>query len=85
MGKTLFSVKFTTLVTLLPSTVKGITEIKLEDAVNMGRSAVKGVMDRGKTKVGNKTMLDALYPAVEALVISLDENKTLSEGNFLGL
>jgi len=51
----------------------------------MGRSAVKGVMDRGKTKVGNKTMLDALYPAVEALVISLDENKTLSEGNFLGL
>jgi len=59
--------------------VKGINEISLKDAVNMGRAAVKGVIERGKTKVGNKTMLDALHPAVEALANSLEENKTLSE------
>jgi len=59
--------------------VKGINEIELKDAVSMGRFAVKGVIERGKTKVGNKTMLDALHPAVEALAKSLDENKTLSE------
>lgn len=59
--------------------VKGINEIRLKDAVNMGRAAVKGVIERGKTKVGNKTMLDALHPAVEALANSLDEDKTLSE------
>lgn len=59
--------------------VKGINEIGLKDAVNMGRAAVKGVIERGKTKVGNKTMLDALHPAVEALAKSLDDNKTLSE------
>ena len=29
--------------------------------------AVAGVMERGKSKPGDKTMLDALYPAVEAL------------------
>ena len=52
--------------------VKGINEIELKDAVNMGRAAVKGVIERGKTKVGNKTMLDALHPAVEALSKSLD-------------
>ncbi|MGH4121217.1 dihydroxyacetone kinase subunit L [Clostridium sp.] len=66
----------------VPSTmaVTGISEISLKDAVNMGRAAVKGVIERGKTKVGNKTMLDALQPAVESLAISLDENKTLSVG-----
>ena len=58
--------------------VKGINEITLKNAVNMGRAAVKGVMERGKTKIGNKTMLDALYPAVEALANSLEQNNTLS-------
>lgn len=59
--------------------VKGKKEITLEDAVNMGRAAVKGVMDRGKAKVGEKTMLDALYPAVEALATALDEKRTLKQ------
>lgn len=59
--------------------VKGKKEMTLEDAVNMGRAAVKGVMDRGKAKVGEKTMLDALYPAVEALATALDEKRTLKE------
>jgi len=59
--------------------VKGINEISLKDAVNMGRSSVNGVIERGKTKVGNKTMLDVLHPAVEVLANSLEENKTLSE------
>jgi len=59
--------------------IKGSNEIRLQDAVNMGRAAVKGVIERGKTKVGNKTMLDVLYPAVEALANSLEGNKTLRE------
>ena len=47
--------------------VKGKIEIDLTDMVAMGHGAVKGVMERGKTKVGDKTMLDALAPAVDAL------------------
>ncbi len=46
---------------------KGKTELTLADMVEMGRGAVAGVMERGKSKPGDKTMLDALYPAVEAL------------------
>lgn len=53
---------------------KGKTEIDLLTASKMGRAAVNGVMERGKAKVGQKTMLDALDPAVRALEKSAEEN-----------
>lgn len=59
--------------------VKGKIEIELGDIANMGKAAVKGVMERGKAKVGDKTMLDALYPAIEAIVTAAEENNTLKE------
>lgn len=57
---------------------KGKTEIDLADMVAMGHGAVKGVMERGKTKVGNKTMLDALAPTVEALDEASKAGKSLA-------
>lgn len=57
---------------------KGKMELSLQDMVEMGKGAVQGVMDRGKTKLGEKTMLDALAPAVEAL------EKAASEGKDMG-
>lgn len=60
-------------------TVKGKIEITLEDMVKMGKSAVEGVMERGKAKVGDKTMLDALKPAVEALDKAFTEGKSMKE------
>ena len=45
----------------------------------MGKAAVDGVMQRGGSKIGDKTMLDALAPAINALEQSLSENKTLAE------
>lgn len=59
--------------------VKGKTEIDLSDMAKMGRSSVNGVMERGKAKVGDKTMLDALNPAVEAIEKSLEDNLELEE------
>ena len=60
---------------------KGKTELALSDIVEMGQAAVQGVMDRGKSKVGDKTMLDALAPAVEALSASEKSGKSLAEAN----
>lgn len=58
---------------------KGKTELHLADLVEMGRDAVQGVMDRGQCKIGDKTMLDALHPAVEALAAALESGKGLAE------
>jgi dihydroxyacetone kinase-like protein len=59
--------------------VKGKTKIDIKDVVQMGKAAVRGVMERGKAKLGERTMLDALYPAVEALSNAMHAGKTLQE------
>jgi phosphoenolpyruvate---glycerone phosphotransferase subunit DhaL len=48
-------------------TVKGKTEIGLDDIAEMTRSAVEGIRERGQAAPGERTMLDALIPAQEAL------------------
>lgn len=58
---------------------KGKTALELADVVEMGRAAVQGVMERGKCKVGDKTMLDALYPAVEAMAAACEAGKTSAQ------
>lgn len=59
--------------------VKGKTKIELSDIAKMGRASVNGVMERGKAKIGEKTMLDALNPAVEALEKALDQKLDLKQ------
>ena len=46
--------------------VLGYKEIEFKDLLLLGNGAVNGVKKRGKAEVGDKTMLDALVPAVEA-------------------
>lgn len=58
---------------------KGKTEVGILDVAKMGRAAVNGVMERGKAKIGDKTMIDALNPAIEALEKIVDENITIKE------
>lgn len=58
---------------------KGKTELCLADLAAMGQSAVQGVMERGKSKVGDKTMLDALAPAADALQAASRVGKTLKQ------
>ena len=58
---------------------KGKTELNLSDLAAMGRAAVEGVMQRGGSKVGDKTMLNALVPAITALEKAVLENKTIAE------
>jgi dihydroxyacetone kinase-like protein len=58
---------------------KGFKEVGLEEIAKMGQAAAAGVSERGKAKVGDRTMLDALAPAVEALAKASDEKANLKE------
>jgi phosphoenolpyruvate---glycerone phosphotransferase subunit DhaL len=55
------------------------TEITPEDLVKMGHAAVEGIMKRGKAQRGEKTALDALIPAVEAIEQNVNDGKEISE------
>lgn len=46
----------------------GKEEISIEDFINMMTAAIEGIKMRGKGEAGDKTMLDALIPALEALI-----------------
>ncbi len=48
-------------------------ELTDEDLVAMWKAAVDGVIQRGRAQPGDKTMVDALLPAVEAMQQALNE------------
>ena len=58
---------------------KSKTEITSKDVVEMLNTAVSSIQEKGKAKLGDKTLLDALIPAVKALESSLAKGKTLKE------
>ena len=63
--------------------VLGYQEIEFKDLLLLGNGAVNGVKKRGKAEVGDKTMLDALVPAVEVIREGLakgNDNKVVLEG-----
>jgi dihydroxyacetone kinase-like protein len=45
----------------------------------MAKAAVQGIKDRGKAERGDKTILDSLIPAVEALEARLQEGASIKE------
>jgi dihydroxyacetone kinase-like protein len=47
--------------------VAGKTSVDLADWVAIGEAAIESIKSRGKASVGDKTLLDALVPAAEAL------------------
>jgi dihydroxyacetone kinase-like protein len=54
------------------------TEITRPDVIAMFRSAIEGMKKRGNSDLGDKTLLDALIPAVDALEKAFDEGKEAS-------
>lgn len=59
--------------------LKSKKEIGLEDIIEGNNAALNGMMERGKSKRGNKTILDSLFPALDALVESKNQGKNLKE------
>jgi len=62
------------------SKLAGKMEMDLQDWADALEAATAGVVNRGKASLGDKTMVDALTPAVEALKLSVAENVSFSEG-----
>jgi dihydroxyacetone kinase-like protein len=57
----------------------GKMELSLDDWEQALEAAVKGVVMRGKAELGDKTMVDALTPAVESLKESVQDGVDLSQ------
>jgi dihydroxyacetone kinase-like protein len=53
----------------------GKTSITLSDAVAMCRAAAEGIQRRGKAQLGDKTILDAIFPACDALDKAAQDGK----------
>ncbi|GCE11622.1 dihydroxyacetone kinase subunit DhaL [Tengunoibacter tsumagoiensis] len=54
-------------------------ELHRADVSEMFQAAVQGIEERGRAKLGDKTLLDALIPAVESLTKGLSSSKTDKE------
>jgi len=61
-------------------TVKGKTEVDLSDSVLMASAFVEGIMERGKSEPKEKTIIDSLYPAFQALKLASEDGIDLKEG-----
>ncbi|HSR04314.1 MAG TPA: dihydroxyacetone kinase subunit DhaL [Proteiniclasticum sp.] len=59
--------------------VAGKTELDLNDFQVMLESALDGVKSRGKATVGEKTMVDAIEPALDALKKAIAEGSSTRE------
>ncbi len=51
------------------------TDLTTDDLIAMFRSAIEGMKKRGEAELGDKTLLDALVPAVDKLEESFKEGK----------
>ena len=60
--------------------VKGKTEVNLSDSVLIAYAFVEGIMERGKTEPREKTIIDSLYPALQALKLASEDGIDLKEG-----
>ncbi len=55
----------------------GKTQLDTADVVALFRAGIEGVQQRGKAEPGDKTMLDALHPALEAMQAALNDGADL--------
>ena len=61
------------------ATCAGKSELGPADVVALFQAGVEGLQQRGKAALGDKTMLDALIPAVDAMRGALDAGSGLTE------
>lgn len=59
--------------------VKGQTELQPKDLVSMFQAADEGIQTRGKAKLGDKTIVDALHPASEAFAKAIAAGTSLKD------
>ncbi len=74
-----FGALMSTMFTRSGRAIKGMERIGPAELAAMLRAATEGVEQRGKAHLGDKTMLDALIPASQALEKAAAEGNTLSQ------
>jgi phosphoenolpyruvate---glycerone phosphotransferase subunit DhaL len=57
--------------------VRNKTELEVSDLVAILQAADEGIQSRGKAKLGDKTVIDALHPASEAFAAAVDGGASL--------
>jgi dihydroxyacetone kinase-like protein len=55
------------------------TEVTHDEVIAILRAAVTGIMDRGGASLGEKTLLDSLVPAVDALEVGLQRPEAATD------
>jgi dihydroxyacetone kinase len=65
--------------------VMGKAELSPEDLAAMLEAAFTGMQERGKANLGDKTVLDAIHPASQALTAAVKAGKPLAEAGKLAL
>ncbi len=63
----------------MSTTTQGETELNLDDWISTFQAGVEGVIMRGKANVGDKTMIDSLHPALQALKESQKNGLDISD------
>jgi phosphoenolpyruvate---glycerone phosphotransferase subunit DhaL len=59
--------------------LKGVQQVGLIEFRDFWKAFVEGIMERGKSKPGEKTIIDSLYPVFETLDRAVIDKNTLSE------
>ncbi|NMB28411.1 MAG: dihydroxyacetone kinase subunit L [Tissierellia bacterium] len=84
MGMTMANAAPSTLGTLLATAmmkggraIKGKSKLKLDDMVCFGEIAIDGMKAIGKAEIGDKTILDSLWPGIENLKENEDKDITI--------
>lgn len=72
-----FGVLFATMTMRASREVRGVEAVGVAELARMATAALEGVKERGKAEVGDKTMLDALAPAAEALHLAANQGLAL--------
>lgn len=75
-----FGALFATMLMRAARVAKGRETLDLTALAEMTQAAVDGVRERGKAEVGDKTLLDALAPAAQALAQAASQGETLAAG-----
>lgn len=57
----------------------GKTELTTADTIGMLRAAIEGIKQRGQSDLGDKTLLDALVPAVDVLEEELNQGNAVTD------
>jgi dihydroxyacetone kinase-like protein len=61
------------------SSASGKKEVTLTELASFLKAGLSGVMARGRAECGDKTMVDALTPAVDTLQLAAQENQGIRE------